>query len=212
IVRTLCEATCGGFLDGIDASTSGITSVGPFRLKDRAGGQGQVVGGLGALLSYAREYELADYRTTVEDEGLQPDKLWHVLGHASDGADLFDRNIKENTCGVAFEREGYPLTSLTRHGASLSESSAETLRGWHWVYRMARAGRRDGFARSIWRLLQVRILDLAAAVWPNQALSVDDSRPTLGDVFTSEVAWAVLVLRHLRHPGEILKDSKVSPA
>jgi len=34
IVRAVCEVACGGFLDGIDSSTSGITSLGPFVLHE----------------------------------------------------------------------------------------------------------------------------------------------------------------------------------
>jgi len=218
VLRAVYEEAFGGYVDGVDAAAPGATGLGAFRLNDHPG-TASIVGSLGALLSHAREYQLADYRTGIEDAGVAPDKLWHPLGRRPDGAALRKGNkLRRHECGLQHANYTFPLGTLKRFGSSVGPIREDQFRSWHWTYRLARAARHaqpnrpPGLGLSGSELLRVNLADLGAAAWPNDDLNgTGTMRPSLDSVFTSELAWALLLRWHLLHPEDIIDKEKVHP-
>jgi hypothetical protein len=86
-----------------------------------------------------------------------------------------------------------------------AEAEGDFLKHWHWFYRYVMAGRvNDGYRQRMWHMARVRLRDILAVTWGAGVANVGTRAPTIGDVFTSERATAMILRLHIRGPAWVV--------
>jgi hypothetical protein len=80
------------------------------------------------------------------------------------------------------------------------------LRSWHWFYRFVMAARTFGsWQRRLWDMVRFRLRDIRAAPWGAGVANLGNGNaPTIGDVYTSELALGMLLRWHVYRPGHVV--------
>ena len=200
VVRAVSEAECRGFLDSINAWDNVYVSLGPYHWALGASTWNEG-GELGGFLSYAAHAYPDAFHDAWGVFGLRADRSW-----GTDGRTLFSTNSRRYMCRIALSQ-----TSDTHATVPLDADDMNLLRTWHWMYRHTMAARTiTDIRRAMWDMARVRIRDLLATPW-GQDLYVsgpgNERVPaTIGDVFTSECAVAMIVRWHIRYPAHIVSQ------
>jgi hypothetical protein len=197
VVRAVSEVECLGYFDAVNAYDNAFVSLGPchwtWPIANTAGATTTDPGELPAYLAYLREVDTAAYQSAVGRFGPTPSKVW-----GGTGAALFDTGSRKYQARVALPAEGGGTTVPT------AEADLDYFRTWHWFYRFQMAGRTiGGFRRRMWHMARVRVRDILA-------VPMDLVAPgrTIGQVFTSELAVALLTRWHVRFPGYIIANGQ----
>ena len=183
VLRAIADVECYGFLDCINAYDRGWMSVGLFHWTLRSE--------LGGFLAAFQGRYPADYDAACGRFGLLP--------------------------GVQFRRganwRAAPVLVTGEDGTGQPFSSHDALRSWHWVYRWQMAARViPGFQRCNYDMGRDRIFRIRRlAIGPDSAPGVPPAT-TLGDIFTSERAVAVLLRWHVNLPAKVLPLAKAAIA
>jgi hypothetical protein len=179
VVRAVADVECGGFFDCYNGWDDTFTSQGIFH-----------------------------WALAVEPTGSYvPGELGEVLEHlAADSPNAFREALGRFGLGV---RDRW-VTLQAPGGAEpvpLQPAQLEYFRSWPWVYRFCMAARTvPAFQQAQWpmaiaRLRRVLSFQPGAAAPPQVALP---ARTTLGNIFTSEVAVALLLRWHVFRPGHVV--------
>jgi hypothetical protein len=209
VVRAVSEVECMGFFDSLNAWDNAIMSLGPCHWTlGLISGSTVDEGELSAYLSYLRQVEPADFAVAIEFFGARTDEQWTTPAGVASGGQLFASSSRKYTGWVAQQRED---GTFARTPAARAD--ADYFRTWHWFYRFQMAGRTvQGFRRRMWDMARMRLRDLRSTPWgagppavPNIPVQGAAARPaTIGDVFTSEQALALLVRWHVWRPAHII--------
>jgi hypothetical protein len=222
VIRAISEVECQGVIDGMNAYDSAILSGGPVHftlgLAKQTNGVGLhsgprfcviYPGELCPSLSLLAAHDPPEYERFFGAFGMQPrerladppDELYSS-GHRKyrgwvllqdDAGDFVDTR-KVNPDSVA---AGEPLAA--NHDDFLL---VEVLHHWHWIYRWQMAPRFSRVFRELTYILaRARLRALLSTPWG--MLSGAPAGLTLGDVFTSEKAVAILERIHVYSPPRL---------
>ncbi len=213
VVRAVSEVECYGFFDSVNAYDNAFVSLGPCHwtlgviARNRRVDEGELCG----YLAYLRHADPAAFRDAIEFFGARADENW-VRNRTPNGAALFDRRQRKYKGWMALQTEN---PNRFRR-VPLNEAEGNYFKTWHWHYRFVMAGRAvNGFRRGMWDMARVRIRDLRDIPWGAGVAAVNagraNARPaTIGDVFTSERAMAIILRWHIRYPRNVVNGA--SPA
>ncbi len=220
-----------GYFDGLNGYDTAITSGGPFHwtlgLMKKANGRNPAhfwddavvyPGELGAFLAYLEATEPAEFEELFGRFGIRPHPPWagadgphYVPGH------------RKYTGWVAFQDDGGNWVDLRRPQAPRvdpvpSQQDAllgESLKTWHWTHRILYASRTSTtMTARMWEFTRARLRELLSTPWRVQGVvtTITDHLPdgtpfdrdcTIGDVFTSEQAVAMVERQHVFDPHQV---------
>jgi len=201
VVRAVSEVECLGFFDSVNAYDNAFVSVGPCHWTlGIVNSNGSVSDGeLCGYLSYLAHADPGAFERALGFFGVRVDVGWTTGAGEPTGKRLFNAGQRKYAAWLALERDDGSFERLAK-----SEQEADYFKTWHWFYRFVMAGRTiDGYRRRMWDMARVRLRDLRAAPWSGTR--------TLGDVFTSERASAILLRWHVRFPGDVIDGGKAGP-
>ncbi|MGI8332709.1 hypothetical protein ACRYCC_22380 [Actinomadura scrupuli] len=221
-VRAVAEVECLGFFDSFNAYDRGVMSLGPCHWTI-ALVRNQRLDELAELPAYfAYLYGLGGPETQAAVDvfgryGCGIDREWPGGTSREDAGTCWDPTGRKYVARVTLDRENDP--PLVLEGAQATR--AEWFRQWHWCYRFAMASRTNAvYRRRMWDYARFRLRDLLATPWVPEMLTMDPQvgaprRATVGDLFTSERAAALLLRWHVNAPGQLLPidaDSRLTLA
>ncbi len=231
VARAVSEVESMGYFDGLNGYDTAITSGGPFHwtlglMKSAGGGNPATFwddavaypGELGAFLAYLDATEPAEFGELFGRFGIRPHPRWvgaagphYVPGH------------RKYTGWVAFEDDDSAWVDLRRPQvlgadpvASQQDSLlAESLKTWHWTHRILYASRTSPtMTARMWEFSRARLRELLSTPWRADGVvkTITDHHPdgtpfdrtcTIGDVFTSEQAVAMIERQHVFDPHQV---------
>ena len=202
IVRSACEVECAGFFDCLNAWDNCFVSLGlchwtlgilfPTKFEE---------GELCGYLAYLRESDASAFHKAIEFFGVTMEDLWN-----RNGSGLFVAGQRKYTSWVSLQKQDGTYAPLER-----SEIEGNYFKTWHWFYRFVMAGRTiDGFKRRMWDMARIRLRDIMETPFRQQVgfPQIPDAHGqmhdvTIGNVYTSERAMAMLVRWHIRYPNHV---------
>ena len=216
VIKSISEVECMGVFDGMNAYDSAILSGGPVHwtlgLGKNADGNSQRTpaplviypGELCPALSYAAADSPDEYHTFFGAFGIQPREAWTDPPTAlySSGQRKFRGWITlQDEHGNWFDARDQRPGTVAGDAPAPNDHDfelIEVLHHWHWIYRWQMAPRACQRLRTLmWDLARARIRALLTVPWPGAGF-------TIGDVFTSEQAVAMLERIHVYNPRWIL--------
>lgn len=217
VIRAVAERECAGFFDSLTAYDNAFVSLGPCHwtlgLVDK---EGSVSGGeLCGYLAYLREFDRAAFDRAIEFFGASVTKDWLTPARGTtearrDGDALFIDALRTYNAGMALQKEDGTFAGLA---LGKTENEWNYFKTWHWFYRFQMAGRTiEGFRKRMWHMARIRLRDLRSVELPAATVpGVPDgpgaTRPaTIRDVFTSEMATALVLRWHIFRPAHITGD------
>lgn len=198
VVRAVSEVECIGFYDSVNAYDNAFVSAGPchWTLGIVSPGGNVSEGELCGFLAYLKHAHSSDYDRLLSRFGVEIDEKWMDATGNPTGKALFNPDSRKYVGWVALVDEAGEARRLIER-----EEDGNFFKSWHWFYRFVAAGRHlAGYRSAMWTMARVRLRDIAAAPI--------DSALTIGDVFTSERARAILLRWHIRFPGHIVSGGK----
>ncbi len=212
VVRALAEQECLGFFDSANAYDNAFISVGPCHWTlGIADGSGVSEGELCAYLAYLRHVDPLAFQIAIGRFGVRADENWVGPSGVPNGSDLFDPGQRNYGGWVAMQQQNGTFARL-----GPSEDEGNYFKTWHWFYRFVMAGRTvEGYRRRMWDMVRLRLRDLKATpfpagVVPDVPLATGGTRrATLGDVYTSERAWGLLLRWHVRFTSHVVRTRVV---
>ncbi|HEY6890327.1 MAG TPA: peptidoglycan-binding domain-containing protein, partial [Solirubrobacter sp.] len=214
-IRAVSEVECMGFFDSINAYDNAFVSLGPCHWtlgvipKNKPLEKGELCG----YLAYVAYADPDAFKRAFEFFGARIDADWlDAAGHPT-GQRLFSKDQRKYTGWISLQQD-----DGTYKAADLVASEGDWFKTWHWVYRFAMAGRTiDGFRRRMWHMARMRLRDLLSTPW-DAASNVPDvpdgggtRTATIGDVFSSERATAMLLRWHVFRPAHVIAGGKAGP-
>jgi peptidoglycan hydrolase-like protein with peptidoglycan-binding domain len=197
VIRAVAEQECLGFFDGGNGYDDAFISLGPchWTLGVHTGGV-LAPGELAGFLAYFQQTAPAAFAKAFEVFGVRVNGGW-----GEGGSDFYDRSQRKFSGWLELQQEDGSFRRL-----SLSNSVAEHFRTWHWFYRFMMAGRTmPEFRRAMWDMARMRLRDVLLTPWPDGTFT---TAATIGDVFKSEKAAALLLRWHTRKPGHIVNNGQ----
>jgi RHS repeat-associated protein len=209
VVRAASEEECIGYFDSVNAYDNAFVSLGPCHWTLGIVGPGGAVdeGELCGYLAYLRFADPDAFRRTFEFFGARIDEDWVNTAGVANGERLFQQGARKYVGWVALQQEDGSFARMPQ-----TEADGDWFKTWHWVYRLVMAGRTvAGFRRRMWHQARVRLRDIRATPWAAGA-GVPDApdgqggtrTATIGDVYTSERAMAMLQRWHIRFPAHVV--------
>lgn len=215
IVRACSEVECMGYLDSINTYDNAYLSVGPchWTLGNRQ--RGNIGDGeLPPYLAYLKSINQGAYEKVFINFGLDVLHEWanvtYFLGQ------------KKYVSWIKWQMQDgtYQEIDRTDDSGVNTRHEIDVIKNWHWFYRFVMAGRTiDGYRKGMWDMARIRLRDIIETKWgsqvinfgSNQQLSIPNDT-TIGDIFTSEKAIALLLRWHIRAPANVVnKDSVDAP-
>lgn len=200
VIRAAAEQECLGHFDSITAYDRAVISVGPchwticlLRSNNNNVDPGEMCG----LLSLF-EYENPDaFAKTCGEFGLKASESWVDANGVPNGAALWSSGQKKFASHAAWQQADGSYAALPN-----DKRDYEYLRNWHWFFRWVMAGRTiEGYQRCMWTMARIRVRDVLATPWGDAIHG--HSGLTVGDVFTSEKAVAMIHRLHIYTPARI---------
>ncbi|HAX77079.1 MAG TPA: hypothetical protein DCY88_14890 [Cyanobacteria bacterium UBA11372] len=201
VLRAVVEAASQnesfGFLDSVRAYDRNIPAFGLFDVQENSDGQE-----LFAHLAYLRSINPGAFKKAFAFFGIRADKDWEDNKGEANGVALYNKEQRNYTASPALETPASDDETVTETDEDISEDFAT----WHWFYRFVMANRTiAGHRQAIWDMTRVRWRDLLITPFPKSFLpDIGTRRALLGDVFTSEIAIAIVFYWYLRFPQEIV--------
>jgi peptidoglycan hydrolase-like protein with peptidoglycan-binding domain len=207
VVRAVSEEECLGFFDGVNAYDNAFVSVGPCQWtlgiaeRNHSVNEGELCG----YLAYLRYIDADAFKDAIEFFGVRVDGVWDGGGRP-DGRSLFSSALAKYAGWVALQDDTGNFLRLRQR-----EEEGNYFKTWHWFYRFVMAGRTiQGYRRRMWDMARVRIRDIRDVNWRAGVTSIPDGTPagrpaTIGDMFTSEKAMAIILRWHIRSPSRIIR-------
>lgn len=212
VVRAASEVECLGFFDSLNAYDNAFISLGPCHwILGNASTQHVVSDGeLPGYLAYLKYAEPAVLGDAMQFFGLQPDREWIDSAGVASGQALFDKGQRKYLGWLQLQKEsGWD-------DAPRQEAVANYFKTWHWFYRWQMAGRSmSAFRTRMWDMARIRLRDVLAAPWGTGITAIAQpgggTRPvTIGDVYTSERAVALLLRWHIRFPAYLVSGGQAA--
>ena len=206
MVRTVSEVECLGYFDSFNAWDGAFFSTGPCHwtigLPPKRGRDTQdaelpaylaYLNGLGGKAAEAYENAFGVFGCGVT-------KPWPG-GTAGPGSPCWFEDERKYLAWVTFEGEDGRLVEAPRAGGQ----SGEWFRQWHWCVRFAMAARtNEAYRQHMWDYARLRLRDVLATPWDPPLQLANGDPATIGDLFTSERAVAILLRWHVNQPPDLL--------
>lgn len=216
IIRAVSEIECLGYLDQINAYDDAGISFGPCHwslggLKkkgkktkptDDCKEEGEL-GGFATYLHYLDSLKSGQEVDVFASQGLMP----LLSGKTTAEAAARSQSNAANK---------WPLGWIDDRGKSRPMTFADILEAvptWRNFYRWVDIGRRhDDIGTAAWKMSLRRLHQLLSVGFPRNLLTPEHQKampkPTLGDIFTSELAVALLLRWHVKVPNTVVKTEK----
>jgi hypothetical protein len=201
-----------GFFDSINAYDNAFVSLGPchwtLAIVNASGAVSP--GELCGYLAYLRYADPAAFTQACEYFGLSIDGDW--VDHGTPNGRAFYSSGSRKYAG-------WPALQLQNgrfNRVPANENELNYFKTWHWFYRFAMAGRTiDAFRQRMWDMARVRLRDILSTPWGAGVADIPTGRAqtrpaTIGDVFTSERAVAMLLRWHIRGPGFVVSGGRAA--
>ncbi len=218
VIRACSEVECIGHFDSITSYDNAFLSQGPchWTLGVAAANGNVDHGELSAYLALFRHLNPNDYTQVFEFFGVRPSKNWNTRfqNHG-----LAISNQRKYACWLSLQDENGGFADLPTQ-----EVEGNYFKTWHWFYRFVMAGRStdqsyQNYRFRMWDMARIRIRDIMDTPWDDGTQTNIDvrlanfndgtpngRRPTIGEVFLSEKAIAMLIRWHIRGPGNIVRN------
>ncbi|MGM3277966.1 peptidoglycan-binding domain-containing protein [Ralstonia sp. 24A2] len=215
-VRAAAEQECMGAFDSVNAYDDALVSLGPCHwtmgiMPDGGYKNGELPGFLAYVLSKSRD----DYLTAYGNFGLYPSDTW--VG-SNEGA-LWNAGQRKYAGWIRSHDDNVDPLQAPDNVAQLplvdrDPAEANYYKNWHWFFRWVMAGRTIQTVRhSMWDMVRLRLRDVLGISVTVTSGSVTVNG-TLGTIFTSEKAAAILLRWHIFRPahvsGERVRNSIVA--
>lgn len=208
VVRSVGEVECIGFFDSVNAYDNAFISQGPCHwtlgvIDNNVVSEGELCG----FLSYLRHADAAAFDTAIGFFGMRVDEDWVDSNGVGNGDNLFSSSSAKYAGWVALENASGGYTRLPQ-----SEAEGNYFKTWHWYYRFVMAGRTvAGYRERMYHMARIRIRDIRRCPWGTGVANVNQGTPTaraatIGDVFTSERAMALILRWHIRFPAHMISN------
>jgi hypothetical protein len=202
VTRAVAEQECMGYLDRANAYDGAGISVGACHWA-MAGAVGKPkgtteLGGLAAYLAYLER-----------DQGLAGSDIFSPQGLAVVTSDALEDVVSKHAGNGTFLAQLGFQDDRGRAVAMTPDGPKEYLPSWRSFYRWVQLGRTSAsFGLANWHTLRRRLRLLLSASFSVDPLPTDSrqasARPTIGSVFTSEIAIAQILRWHVKIPGDVL--------
>lgn len=197
VTRAVAEVECIAFFDVANAYDPAIISMGIFHFAMLPSGAGE----LAALLHRLANEHASDYERCIRFFGVDVAPAPKAVARFkfSDETGAFP---EPDLAGKSKEEQ--------KRKAAAWRNRLEYLRSWHWFYRIVMMARTTPpFWRLQWRLALERLAEIrslpidAALVPPVAPATTPPGLATIGDVFTSERATALVLRWDVNRPSDI---------
>lgn len=203
-IRAVADVECYGFFDVINAWDSAVQSAGPYHWTLRAGFE------LPPYFSYVKSADRDAFDELLGSRGVDVDTDW------DGGVDsMFNDSQRKYSDDVTLRYHAGGTRSDITSSETLRNVDADYFRTWHWFSRLVHAGRTsDGYRGGMWDMARVRVRDILYTEMPNttpggnsvpgtSAGSMTRTTSRIGDIFTSEMAVALLLRWHVKKPAHV---------
>lgn len=208
VIRAASEQECAGNFDSINCNDDALASMGhahwTMGLRPNESPQGYKHGELSGFFAYFYDNYPSDYYTAFGRYGLFP-RTRHASMVQSQGTykgwwRVHDETLLNNVIAPP------NLGVLPEMNNSINEGYY--YRSWHWFFRYAMAGRCvAGYQQAMWRYIRIRLRNILNRSNPATitagTVTFNANTVTLGEIFTSEKAIAILLRWHMNRPAHI---------
>jgi peptidoglycan hydrolase-like protein with peptidoglycan-binding domain len=216
VVRAASEQECLAFIDSVNDYDACVTSIGlchwTFALPPTYSDQThyQPEGELAGFFAYFQHYDQAAYQQAFGNFGLYPSSLWTGRGV---GNTLWNNTLRkysgwmrEHVDSIEPNQAATNLNQLHRVNNLIVE--ANYYKNWHWFFRFVMAGRTIlPLHRAMWNAIRIRIDDIRMFDI-NATAGTINVQGTIGQIYTSEKAIAILLRFHIFSPGNMKKAAR----
>lgn len=207
VIRAVSEIECLGNLDQINAHDDAGLSYGPchwsLALADKNAADKTELGGLAAYFHYLQNERATPGVDVFARQGFRP--------YLESSKDIVTAP-REKSNGAFVWRLGL-IDDRGRSRPMTTTDVLETVPSWRNFYRWVAIGRRDQvIGPATWNMALRRLHQLMTRPFPKEALTAHHQRsmpsPTMIDVFTSELAVALLMRWHVKAPNTVITTGK----
>ncbi|GBL54783.1 hypothetical protein PCLA_03r0059 [Pseudomonas citronellolis] len=203
VIRVVAEAECYGRFDVINAWDNSLISAGPCHwTMGASNGNEYDKAEFPAFIAYFAGRSEASFSKVFGSFGLYPEYEWG-------NENLYSSSTRTYTTWIKLTNETH-LPSQSTHAETefnpLLKEKAEAayLKNWHWIYRISMAGRTiPEYRQAMWGMAKQRIRDIRRKSVRFQ-VGTSTINSTLGEVFTSEKAVAILLRWHVYRPSHVV--------
>lgn len=203
VIRVVAEAECYGRFDVINAWDNSLISAGPCHwTMGASNGNEYDKAEFPAFIAYFAGHSEAGFSKVFGYFGLYPEYEWG-------DEDLYSSSTRTYTSWIKLTNETH-LPSQSVHAESefspflKAKTEAAYLKSWHWIYRISMAGRTTPeYRQAMWGMAKQRIRDIRSKSVSFQ-VGTSTINSTLGEIFTSEKAVAMLLRWHVYRPSHVV--------
>lgn len=214
VVRAVSEQECIGFFDTGNAWDNAFESIGPchwtlpIRFTNSIG-----PGELCAFLALFKANHPAVYERLFRFFGVDVSPEW-------EDSDLRVESQRKYAGWLHVQRPNGEFSDvrLPAENTITSTDRLNVFKSWAWYYRFMMACRTSPeLQRLMWTMARIRLRDILTCAWPagNAPFVMDGGTQlpaTIGDVYTSERATALLLRWHVRRPAKVVTPSEMGNA
>ncbi len=207
-VRAAAEQECMGAFDSVNAYDDALVSLGPCHWTMGVMPQGGYHNGeLPGFLAYVLSKNRGDYLRAYGSFGLYPSDTW---GGSNQGP-LWNAGQRKYAGWIRSHNDSTDPAQAPDNISQLplvdrAPAEANYYKSWHWFFRWVMAGRTIETVRhSMWDMVRLRLRDVLAIPVTVTAGTVTVNG-TLGSIFTSEKATAILLRWHIFRPAHVSGD------
>ncbi|MAT65278.1 MAG: hypothetical protein CMN57_06510 [Gammaproteobacteria bacterium] len=205
VVRAVAEMECMAAFDSVNAYDDAIASLGPCHWTFGVHpSNGYDDGELPAFLAYFLAQYPDDYRGMFGRFGVYPSDAW--VG--ANAGPLWNAGQRKYAGWVRLHNDSSTPAQAASNLAQLTlldraANEASYLKTWHWFFRYVMAGRtNESFRHSMWDMVRIRIRDIREHQI-GFTVGTNQFNATIGEVFTSEKATALLLRWHVYRPAHV---------
>ncbi len=204
VVRASSEVECVGYFDSVNSYDNAVASVGPchwvFAFLN-SGNNNVGAGEMGAFISYFQHSQATDFQTAIERFGLRAHESWTNAAGTGNGSTLWSAASRKYVSYFSRQNDANAFVQIPS-----DKRDYVYYQCWHWFFRFVMAGRTvSGYQRAMWDMARIRVRDIRATPWGVSIHGHADL--TIGDVFTSERATAMLLRAHIRYPAHVVNTN-----
>ena len=202
-IRVVAEAECFGRFDVLNAWDNALVSGGPCHWTmglygANAYGKGELPG----FMAYLKDRNPEVYKKAFGDFGLHPTIDWNGQGLHNTDLMTYAAWVKLTNDSYVVSQQVHANSEFTELGGSQEE--AHYLKTWHWFYRLSMAARTmPAYRAAMWAMAKIRLSEIL-----NDPISFTVGgvtvNSTLGSVYTSEKAVAILLRWHVWRPSHVV--------
>ncbi|WP_460151750.1 peptidoglycan-binding domain-containing protein [Pseudomonas sp. S2_B07] len=199
-MRVVAEAECYGRFDVLNAWDNALISAGPCHWTMGVFGSEYADGELPGFIAYFKSINPEAFEKAFGKFGLDTVLQWGEAGMYSTGVRTYNSWVKLST------ETDFSDLPKTKEGAHYMKT-------WHWHYRFSMAGRTiDAYRKAMWKMTKLRLSKILEKEVKFRVAG-QEVVSTLGAVFTSEKAIAILLRWHVYRPAHVVSgSSRVAPA